>query len=215
MNYFWDNLLKWYKNNKREFLWRKTNDPFHILIAEILLQQTTAKQVAPVYKKIIKKYKTPDKLEDAKLSEIRNIIRPLGLLYRAENLINAAKIISKKYNGKVPAKKNNLKGIPGVGDYTADAVMCYGFNKKIVPIDTNVLRVFKRYFDLNSDYADPLDDNKLLKKIRNLYKFEAENYKELNLAILDFANIICKKRSPRCENCCINKNCSYNKKANP
>jgi len=95
-NYFWKEIMNWYSYNKRNFAWRNTKNPYHILIAEILLQQTNAVKVEPAYLEIIKKFSEVSKLAKANLSKLEEIIKPLGLVYRAENLIKCAKIINNK-----------------------------------------------------------------------------------------------------------------------
>jgi len=206
-NYFWEHLLKWYKVNKREFPWRRTDNPYYIIIAEILLQQTNVRKVTPVYKKIINIYETPEFLAAADIDDLEEIIKPLGLIYRAQRLIKIAEILVNRYNSKVPSNKKELKLLPGVGDYIADAVLCYGYHKKTIPIDTNVIRVFSRYYNLKSNYSRSRNDKGLLTKIRSLYNFE--DYKDSNLAVLDFASKVCKAKKPRCNICCLNDNCRY------
>jgi len=149
--FFWKTILGWYRYNKRIFPWRNTNNPFHILTAEFLLQQTNAEKVERIYNKMISKYSTPDKLAAAEVEEVKEVIKPLGLLYRAERLINAAEKIHKDYMGKVPESEEELEKLSGVGQYISDAVRCYGFNQKTIPIDTNVIRVFSRFYGLTSD----------------------------------------------------------------
>jgi A/G-specific adenine glycosylase len=205
--YFWKNILNWYYNNKREFLWRKTDNSFFVLIAEILLQQTNVRKVEPVYNKIISSYKTPSELADSDLNELKRVIKPLGLLYRAERLIKISEIIKGKYNGEVPSSKPELKNLPGIGDYIADAVLCYGFNKNTVPIDTNVIRLFSRFFGLKSSYSRSRNDKELLEKIRSLYEFN--NFRDPNFAVLDFAAEVCSAKKPKCSECILKNKCNF------
>lgn len=205
--YFWKKILDWYHENKREFPWRKTNNPYYIIIAEILLQQTNVRKVTPIYNELISRFSTPSLLAKADLEELESIIKPLGLLYRAKRLKQIAKIIVSRYNGNVPSTKTALKELPGIGDYVADAVLCYGFNNNTVPIDTNVIRLFSRYYNFKSDYSRARNDKKLFKKIRSMYDFE--NYKDPNLAVLDFASEICRAKNPRCNKCTLRHKCRY------
>lgn len=206
-NYFWKNILNWYYNNKREFPWRKTDNAFFILIAEILLQQTNVRKVEPVYNDIINKYKTPSELRNVDPDDLKGIIKPLGLLYRAERLIKISGIIADEYNRKVPSSKSELKKLPGVGDYIADAVLCYGLNKNTVPIDTNVIRLFSRFFDLKSSYSRLRNDKELLDKIRSFYDFT--DYTDPNFAVLDFAAEVCSAKKPKCSKCILNNKCNF------
>lgn len=212
-NYFWDQIINWYSNNKRNFAWRKTQNPYFILVAEILLQQTNAEKVEPVYLKIIKEYPEFNELAKANLSKLEEIIKPLGLVYRAENLIKCAKIIRNKYNGRFPDKKVKLMELPGVGDYISNAVLCYAFNEEVVPIDTNFLRVFTRIDGFDSKYSDKSRDKDLIAQIQDYYKFDSYNrkleFKEYNFAVLDFADKVCRARNPRCNSCCLKAKCCY------
>jgi A/G-specific adenine glycosylase len=206
-NYFWENILNWYYDNKREFPWRKTDNPFYILIAEILLQQTNVRKVEPVYNEIINSYKVPSELRNADLNDLKRTIKPLGLLYRAERLINISEIITNEYNGEIPSYKSALKSLPGIGDYIADAVLCYGFRKNTIPIDTNVIRLFSRFFGLKSSYSRLRNDKELLNQIRNLYDFK--DFREPNFAVLDFAAEVCSAKKPKCSECIVKNKCNF------
>jgi len=211
--YFWDNILEWYKENKREFPWRNTENPFYILIAEFLLQQTNARKVENIYLKLISKYPKPVNLAEAEVEEVKNIIKPLGLIYRAERMIKSAEKISSKHEGNVPKKLDELKNIFGVGNYIAEAVRCYGFQEKTAPIDTNVIRLFTRFFGINSDKKRPRTDSKLKEKIKNLYRYnDSFSIKNKNLAVLDFAAEICSAYDPCCDLCTLSCKCSKYKK---
>ena len=205
--YFWEKMMHWYDNNKRQFPWRRTENIFYILIAEILLQQTNVRKVEPVYNNIINNYKTTSELAEVDPDNLRKIIKPLGLLYRAERLVRISEIITYKYNGKVPSCKSDLKNLPGVGDYISDAVLCYGFKKNTVPIDTNVIRVFSRFFGLKSSYSRLRNDKQLLEKIRSFYKFN--DLRDPNFAVLDFAAEICSAKNPKCIECILNNKCNF------
>lgn len=212
-NYFWKKIMDWYNYNKRNFLWRDTDNPYYVLVAEILLQQTNAEKVEPAYLEIIKRYPVVNKLAKADLSKLEKIIKPLGLVYRAENLKKCAKIIEDKYSDNFPNKKDELKELPGVGDYISDAVLCYAFDKEVIPIDTNFLRLFKRLNNLKSSYSNKKNDEQLLARIRSFYEFgdytKEYKFKEYNFAILDFSGKICKSRKPKCNKCCLKEKCSY------
>ncbi len=158
-HYFWESIMNWYNSNKRSFPWRNTDNPYYVLVAEILLQQTNVGKVEPAYLEIIKRYPVVSKLAKTDLPELEKIIRPLGLVYRAENLIKCAKIIKDNFNGDLPNNKSKLKELPGVGDYISDTILCYAFDGKVIPIDTNYARLFKRLNNLNSEHS-----KKLIKK---------------------------------------------------
>lgn len=205
---FWNELLKWYRENSREFPWRSTEDPFHILVAEFLLQQTHVRKVEEAYIEIIRRYPDPAGLAEAEIEEIEDIIKPLGLIYRAERIINAAKTIAVKYEGKVPGSAEELKEIYGVGQYISGAVRCYAFGEKAVPVDTNVIRLFRRFFGFSSDKIRPRTDGELRRKIKST--FPDVNIKDCNFAVLDFAAAVCTASNPKCGDCPLSTECAEN-----
>jgi A/G-specific adenine glycosylase len=212
IEFYWENILNWFSDNRRSFPWRNTENPYFILIAEYLLQQTNARKVPTVYLKIITEYSTIELLSNADKVYLEKIIKPLGFLFRAERMIESAKIVTSEYDGRVPSEKSELKKLPGVGNYISDAVMCYAFNKRTIPIDTNVIRLFSRFFKLESKVKRKRDDQELRNKIIYLFKssdYSFGNYKPLNLAILDYASLVCSSRNPDCKNCLLSIKCAY------
>jgi len=205
INKFWGCLLKWHNENARDYPWRRTKNPYYVLTAEFLLQQTHVRKVSEVYERFLSKYPTPRHLAAAELMEASDIIKPIGLTYRAERLKKCAEIICREFSGEVPNTAEQLRRLPGVGSYICDAVLCYAFGFSTVPIDTNVIRLFCRYFGFKSEKARPRDDALLAENIRNLYQFE--NTRIPNLAVLDFAAAICTAKKPRCQNCPLRINC--------
>ncbi len=121
----------------------------------------------------------------------------------APRLVNCARIIVNKFNGRVPDTEEELLQLPGVGQYISNAVLSYAFDKPTVPIDTNVIRLFSRYFCLTSDKSRPRSDSKLAANIRMLFR-NFDSTRIPNLAVLDFASVICTARNPRCPECPIN-----------
>jgi A/G-specific adenine glycosylase len=208
---FWSNLLVWFQANKRNYPWRFTKDPYHVLIAEFLLQQTHVRKVEVVYHSLLTAFPNVEKLSLATEKELLEIIRPIGLTYRAARLKASAQIIHFNFIGRIPDNYNDLIKLPGVGDYIANAVLCYAYNQATIPIDTNVIRLLSRYFGLMSDKSRPRTDKLLFSRIRELY-FPDLDYKTANLAVLDFAGIICTANNPECTMCPLNVHCvSYNK----
>ncbi|GED13746.1 HhH-GPD family protein [Aneurinibacillus migulanus] len=205
---FWNEILNWSQEHGRDFPWRRTNNAFHVLIAEFLLQQTNVRKVEEVYQEILETYPTPGQLADADISELERIIAPIGLIYRAARLKKAAGIIYHEHSGKVPDNEKELKQLPGVGDYIVNAVLCYGLGKPMVPIDTNVIRLFSRYFGYQSAKKRPHTDRELAVKIRKHYRRFSDT-RAANLAVLDFAAHICTARNPKHETCPIRHTCFY------
>ncbi|MBW7452868.1 hypothetical protein ACFOLF_13520 [Paenibacillus sepulcri] len=210
-DFFWVTLMKWFNKNQRSYPWRFSDDPYHILIAEFLLQQTHVRKVESIYHLMLTTFPTIEKLAGSPESKVVDIITPIGLTYRAERLKKTAQTILTSYNGKVPVYYDELIKLSGVGDYIANAVLCYGYLQRTIPIDTNVIRLFCRYFGLTSDNPRPRTDKLLASRIREHFLPELQ-YKEANLAVLDFAGLICTANRPKCFECNLNDQCLYNNK---
>ena len=125
---FSNNLLKWYKKNKRELPWRDTKDPYKIWLSEIILQQTKISQGLPYYLKFITNYPFISKLAEASEQEVLKMWEGLGYYSRARNLHKTAQIIVDDYNGVFPTSFDLLIKLPGIGDYTASAISSFSNN---------------------------------------------------------------------------------------
>ena len=206
-------LLKWYKKNKRDLIWRKTYsnnlpNPYYIFVSEYMLQQTTVGTVKNRFKEFITKWKSIDKLASIPESKILSFWSGLGYYSRARNMLKAAKIIKKKYKGRIPKNYNDLINLPGIGDYTAKAILGIAYNKPVMPVDANIERILARLYGFNN----PLKTIKLeLINVSNEYvsKKLASN---LIQAFMDYGSIICTPRNPNCNNCVIKFNCISFKK---
>jgi len=203
-------LLSWRKNNNFDssYPWRNTKSRYKILLSEVLLKKTTRKQVASEWRSVIKNYKNFRDLKKSDLRELKKVLRPLGLEHtRSKNLKDLSKKILADFNGKVPGTKEELLSLPGVGPYTANAVLCFAFGHDISMLDVNIVRVLKRVFSLDAENSRDRTD-------KHLWKF-AESLppkgkgKEFNYAILDFAGEVCTARNPKCDTCPMRKICDY------
>ena len=203
-----DNLLSWYKKNKRKFPWRiKKNieNPYYVWISEIMLQQTNANSVSDHYKKFISKWPNIVSLSKARLHSVLLLWQGLGYYRRAINLHNTAKIICKKFNGEIPNNYNNLIKLPGIGDYTANAIMSIGFNKNTIGIDVNIARVISRLYSL--------DINNHKKISKQLHKLLPINHsRNFMQALMDLGAKICQKKKVDCIICPLRKYCHFHNK---
>ena len=204
-----DLLLKWGKKNERRFAWRQENDPFHILVAEIMLQRTGARQVEPVYAEFVARYPSVHDLANAPFEDVLRYLRPLGLTYRAARLKQLAETLEKKFGGKVPRSECELLCLPGVGKYVANAVQCFAFRKEVPIVDANVLRVLNRVFSLDS-----MQDSH---KDQEIWGFAARlipegKARDLNFSTLDFASLVCTTRNPRHCICLLKNICDFYQK---
>jgi A/G-specific adenine glycosylase len=183
--------------------------PYAVLIAEKLLQQTAAiDKLVEVYNRIINTYPTPRLLADAEISTLEDIIRPLGLRYRAKELRDMANELIARHNGEVPRDLKRLIELPGVGDYAARAVLSLAFGENIPVVDTNIARFLYRTFGLKG----PLPSNPARK--RTLTELAGKlipkgHAREFNLALLDLCAQVCKANKPQCLECPIKTHCAY------
>lgn len=150
---FQSKILSWYKVNKRDFPWRKTTDPYHILVSEIMLQQTQTSRVVAYFEKFIKRFPTINDLAKAKNSEVLKIWSGLGFNTRVIRLKEIAKTIVNDLNGNFPQHQDDLFKLKGIGSYTAAAIMAFAFNKKVAVIDTNIRRVLIHELHLNQNIS--------------------------------------------------------------
>lgn len=158
---FQENLLNWFVKFQRDFPWRRTSNPFYVLLAEKLLQQTVARQtVVDAYSKLITDYPDPFSLSQAEIEDIEDVIRPLGFLYRAKELRSLAQELVDRHDGQIPANLADLLALTGVGDYAARAVLSFAFRQVVPIVDTNVARLLYRIFGIN----EPLPANPARKK---------------------------------------------------
>ena len=195
-------LLSWFTINKRDFPWRHATDPYRILVAEKLLQQTTYGHVLKVYDIFFKKFPNIQSLAQAKVSNIEKSIRRLGFQrQRARQFKKIASTILSEHKGKIPSNKEDLLKLSGIGNYVANAVLCFAFNKDEPIVDMNVRRVVGRYFGW-----EKINDKEIEKRLSTLIlKGKA---KQFNWGIIDFSSLIC-SRKPKCKKCFLSDLCSY------
>jgi A/G-specific adenine glycosylase len=202
-------ILEWYSKNKRSYPWRENLNAYKVLIAEMMLQRTKAEQVVPIYLRFLEKYSDPFLLAFSKLSEVEELLEPLGLRWRAKKIWEMAKILVRDFNGKVPSSLEDLLKLPGVGNYAAHAVLCFGFNKDVPIIDANICRVVSRLFNIVPK-KESRRDKKIIEKINNLHMYVPQGLsKEYNWGMLDFAAQICIPRKPKCKICVVRNFCKY------
>jgi len=175
-----------------------------------MLQQTQVKTVIPYFKKFTKKYKTLGSLSKINETQILKMWEGLGYYRRARNLLASSKLLVKKYNSKLPKTLNEIKKLPGVGDYTANALMGFIYNEPTLAIDGNVKRVFSRF--LNKKEMKINFEQLILINKKNL--FVTNRNSDFIEAIMEFGALICKPKDPKCSQCCLNKSCRYLKSPN-
>lgn len=190
---FGNSVLKWGQENFRAFPWRLTRDPYKILLSEVMLHRTQAIQVVPVYEKFITTYPDLYTLAQASKSELHTALYSLGLRWRIDLIQQMTADLFKRFNGIVPAEKEDLLSLPGVSEYIAGAVRCFTWNLSDTLADTNTVRVVGRLFGL--EVKDSSRRNKRFQELLSvlLHPNEPRLY---NYALLDLADKICKKKQP-------------------
>lgn len=207
-----DKLLAWFNESKRIFPWRNTTNPFNIIVAEKLLQQTRAcEPVISAYNRLTSRYPTPAALSRAKLEDIQEIIKPLGLIFRAKHLLKMSEEIVEHHNGLVPKDLDELLQLTGIGEYCSRAVLSFAFKQNIPIVDTNVARFLHRVYGINSPTPVNPSRKKYLFEMASdlLPKGKSRNF---NFAVLDLCAEICKPKKPKCFKCPIRSFCKYDKK---
>lgn len=146
---FQDRILTWYKENKRDLPWRTTTNPYYIHLSEIMLQQTQVDRVVSYYETFLKECPTLQELADLPKDKLLLMWQGLGYNNRAIRLQQAAKELLERYDGKYPQSKELLMKLPGIGSYTASAILAFAFNKDVAVVDTNIRRILIHEFQLD------------------------------------------------------------------
>lgn len=201
-------LIKWWSQNKREFPWRKTFNPYAVLLAEFLLQKTDAKKAEAAYNKLLNRFPSPASLAQAKGEELQAVFRPIGLVYRAVRAKKTAVHIVEKYAGEVPKTLDELLTLYGVGRYTANALLCFAYGEAVPLIDASTSRVLMRVFDFKVAKRRAREDEKFWDFAASLVP--QKSAREYNFALLDFASRVCTARGPNCSQCPLRSICSFN-----
>ncbi|GAB6085416.1 A/G-specific adenine glycosylase [Alkaliphilus crotonatoxidans] len=204
-NNFVQDLLLWFKENKRDVPWRKTKNPYFIWVSEIMLQQTRVETVIDYYQRFIEHFPTVQALAEATEEEVLKRWEGLGYYSRGRNLHRAAQKIVQEHGGKLPDQLGDLLKLPGIGDYTAGAIMSIAFNQAIPAVDGNVLRVFSRLACIEGDILDKTT----VQEIRQLAAevMPKENCGDYSEALMELGALICIPQGPKCHQCPVQGHC--------
>jgi A/G-specific adenine glycosylase len=203
-------LSKWYQQEKRDLPWRNTQDPYCILVSEFMLQQTQVKTVIPYYLRWIKSFPTATALSRAHESSVLKHWEGLGYYSRARNLHRSAKMIVEKFQNQVPDTLDNILKLPGVGRYTAGAVLSIAFDQSIPVLDGNVKRVLSRLFCLKENGANPASENRLWQVAESLMPKDCAG--DFNQALMELGATVCLPKKPLCLLCPVSAVCQAKQK---
>lgn len=202
---FANSLITWYLKNNRELPWRKSQNPYHVWLSEIMLQQTRVSQGLPYYLTFTKEFPTVFDLAEASESKVLKLWQGLGYYSRARNLHFTAKYIANNLQGEFPNNYKDLLRLKGVGDYTASAIASICYNEPTAVVDGNVYRVLARYFGIKT----PINSSKGIKEFKALAQtlIDTTQAGTYNQAIMDFGALHCKPQNPLCDECVLVNSC--------
>lgn len=192
-------LLSWYRIAARDLPWRRERDPYRVWLSEILLQQTRVETVLPYYRRFIQAFPTLQSLANAPLERVLNLWQGLGYYRRGKNLHAAARAIVTDHRGRFPSTAAELQQLPGVGRYTAGAVVSIAFGEPAPAVDGNVKRVLARLEAIADDIGATATQKRLWQVAERLVPQEQPG--DFNQALMELGARICLPRNPRCNDC--------------
>lgn len=209
-------LLKWFEKNGRTFFWRVHTDPYTVLIAEILLKKTTASAADRLLPVFLERYPDIRVLHEGSISELQELLAPLGLSkQRTTQFKSLAKVLVESYLGKVPCSREELLKLPGIGDYTAGAILSFGYGLPEAIVDTNIARLVIRLFGIKPSRYEARRSPEVWEKASEMVGQNGAASKSVNWALLDLAATICKPQNPLHAQCPVKKWCAFVRKDRP
>jgi len=205
-----DILLAWYEECKRDLPWRKDKDPYKIWVSEVMLQQTKVEVVKAYFERWVERFPSLESLAEAQEEEVIQYWQGLGYYSRARNLLKGVREVGASYGGVVPDNKVEIKGLSGIGDYTAGAILSIAYNKKEAAIDGNVLRVFSRLYCIEGNSSSPMVKRQIKELVERDIPVDYPG--DFNQALMDLGATICIPRVPRCPLCPLEKHCIAKRK---
>lgn len=193
------NILTWFQDNSRDLPWRKTYSPYPVWISEIMLQQTQMNRVIGYFNRWIARFPDIKSITRANEEEVLKLWEGLGYYTRAKNIIKTAKILMAQHNGELPSAYEFLLKLPGIGNYTAGAIMSIAFNKEYAIVDANIERVFARLFNLDKPIKEKTTHAFIWQKADEL--IPKGKAREFNQSLMELGALVCIPRNPRCKVC--------------
>lgn len=200
-----EGLLKWYWEVKRDLPWRRTSNPYHIWVSEVMLQQTQVKTVIPYYHNFLGRFPDLTSLAQASLEEVLELWRGLGYYSRARRLWEGARFVLEKGEGRVPRDYQSLLEIPGVGEYTAGAIASFAFGECVPAVDGNVMRVVARFLAWEEAVEKVKTSRHFLEHLKGWQPVEYAG--DFNQAMIELGATVCTPKSPKCSDCPLLEGC--------
>jgi A/G-specific adenine glycosylase len=198
-------LLRWFRRHGRDLPWRRTRDPYHVLVSEVMLQQTQVARVEAYYHRFLARYPSLEALAAAPPAQVRESWAGLGYYRRAANLQKLAQVVTAERDGVIPSDPAELVRLPGVGRYTAGAVASFAFERPAAAVDTNVARVLRRAFHPRA--RGSAGDRRLWATAERLVPRRGASAWAFNQAIMELGALICTARVARCGKCPVRGSC--------
>jgi A/G-specific adenine glycosylase len=192
-------LLAWYRQNARDLPWRRTRDPYHIWISEIMLQQTTVATVRGYFERFLERFPTISDLASAREEEVLHLWQGLGYYRRARHLHRAAQIIVRDFGGQFPTDPDEIRALPGLGKYTANAIACFALNQPLPIIEANTRRLWTRLTAAAGNPAKPPLETSLWQLAQDV--LPKREFADFNQGVMDLGSMICTPKSPACDKC--------------
>jgi A/G-specific adenine glycosylase len=202
---FQSSLLKWFRAHQRDLPWRSSRDPYCIWVAEVMLQQTRIAAVMPYYQRFLDRFPNVESLAHARQPEVLKLWSGLGYYSRARNLHSAAKEIVARHEGKFPRDLEAALALPGIGTYTAAAVLSIAYDAPLAVLDGNVARVLARIHAIRGDLRAPRTWRTLTQTANRLLAQNSAS--DWNQSLMELGEVICTPQSPRCGNCPVARWC--------
>ena len=196
-----ETLLSWFEGNARDLPWRRTRDPWRVLVSEVMLQQIQVKRAVPFYERFLERFPNVEDLADAPLAEAIRVWEDLGRYRRVVYLHKTARIVADEHGGSVPTDPEELVKLPGIGPYTAGAVACFAYERDVAFLDTNMRRVLQRLF-----FGVETPTERDLLKIAGELVPPGRGWR-WNQALMETGALICTARRPACEDCPLRDGC--------
>lgn len=204
-------LLHWFRRHGRDLPWRRTRDPYRVIVSEFMLQQTQVSRVREYYHRFVSTFPTLESLARAPRRRVQASWRGLGYYRRAANLHALARTVVREHAGTVPSDRAALRALPGVGDYTAGAVASFAYERRTPAIDTNVERVLRRVFGPPGQARDRGGSAAQRRRLHDLavaiLPVRARTAWEFNQALMDLGAMICRARKAECGICPVRPAC--------
>jgi A/G-specific adenine glycosylase len=199
-------LLTWYRRNGRDLPWRKSDDPYHILVSEIMLQQTQVDRVLPKYREWLEKYPSLAALAAAPADDVTRTWYPLGYNIRPRRLQSIARETVERFGGELPSDEETLRSFNGIGRYTAGAIRSFAFGERAAILDTNVARVLLRVFLGGGDVRHHATRRRLWELSETLVP--RRHVFDFNQGLMDLGAMVCVARRPICPACPVRAMCA-------